>query len=98
MGGLLYVMLCEWQHLPSAIRRVHWQEGNHWILENGQTQKFEAVLLADSINLPYLVILNFKIRDKFWVKSVVLFQDSLDSESFRRLRVRLKIDTSLSFS
>ncbi len=98
IGGLLYVLLREWQCLPTAIRRVYWQEGNHWILENGQAQKFEAVLLADSISLPYLVILNFKVHNRFWVKSVVLLQDSLDSDSFRRLRVRLKIDSSLRFS
>ncbi|MFM9912332.1 MAG: protein YgfX [Methylophilaceae bacterium] len=50
----------------------------------------EAKVLGSSLVLPYLTVLNLKLPNGRWPLNVVLLRDSVDAESFRRLRVWLK--------
>jgi len=49
-----------------------------------------GLLLRHSVVTPFLVIVNVAIADKLFTRSIVLFQDSMDEASFRRLRVALR--------
>lgn len=58
-----------------------------------QTQGGEplnASVLGSSFVAPYLTILNLRVEGRLMTKHVVLLPDSLDPESFRRLRVLLR--------
>ena len=69
-----------------------WDEDGIWRLrgQNGTWQ--EAELLPESYVSPYLVILNLRYLDGRRCPAQVLFYDSLDNESFRRLKVRLRLE------
>lgn len=47
-------------------------------------------LLANSFVSPYLTLILIQPQGKWRTHSIVLLPDSLDAESFRRLRVRLR--------
>ena len=95
VAGFVGILLNEWQCLfKQSIKRIRWQEGNEWQLEYLANDKDEARLLGDSVNFSYLVILNFKVEGRRRIRSVSIFKDSLDSDTFRRLRVRLRVDAS----
>ena len=49
-----------------------------------------GILLRHSVVTPFLVIINVAIADQLLTRSIVLFQDSMDEVSFRRLRVALR--------
>lgn len=53
-------------------------------------------LLRSSVVTPHLVILNIVLPGYRRVRSVVLMSDSMDEESFRRLRVVLKWGVTLA--
>lgn len=59
-----------------------------WELFFGNEEEVYADLQADSYRHPFISILNFKTEDKE-KHSVILLPDSVDRESFRRLRVLL---------
>lgn len=61
-----------------------------WQLHSKQ-QKLKAWLLADSVVTPMFAVLQFRLEGAGH-KSVVIFRDSLGSDDFRRLRVRLKVE------
>jgi hypothetical protein len=54
-------------------------------------QGWHAQLLADSVVTPLFAILQFKLEGA-GRRSVVIFPDSLPHDSFRRLRVCLKVE------
>ena len=49
-----------------------------------------GALLRSSMIMPYLVVLNIAVQGQRRKRNVVLMPDSMDTESFRRLRVALK--------
>jgi hypothetical protein len=61
-----------------------------WQLHSKQ-QEQKARLLADSVVTPLFAVLQFRL-ERAGRKSVVIFRDSLGSDDFRRLRVRLKVE------
>ena len=69
------------------IREVEWSGDGHWVLYNAQGLSRKARLLESYVH-PRLVILNFALG-RIRRRSVVILQDSADSEDIRRLRVRL---------
>lgn len=75
-----------------AIRTMTWKEGKDWVIEFKNNTQYETQLLPSSFVSPWLVVLNFKKTDEQPRRSVTLFRDTLDGESFRRLRVRLNVD------
>lgn len=73
------------------IRRVVWQADGRWILENNRRQVFEARLQPYSFLHARLVILNFIAVRGGASSTLVLLPDSLDFQTFRQLRQRLRI-------
>lgn len=82
---------------PKAIRRLQWQSDGHWLLENRQQQNLPATLLPSSYLHPRLLILNFKLQDG-GRRNVLLLPDSLDAQTLRRLRSRLRIEAASSIA
>ncbi|MCB1874538.1 MAG: hypothetical protein KDH88_01030 [Chromatiales bacterium] len=76
---------------PASLVGLVWDAGGEWILRRRDGQEFKACLLGDSLLTARLVILNFS-RSRWRRVSLVIPPDRLDKESFRRLRVRLRIE------
>jgi len=68
-----------------------WKEGSEWVLELNDGTQVETYLLPSSYVSPWLVVLNFSKAENQRGRSVTLFRDTLDQETFRRLRVRLRM-------
>lgn len=77
-------------HGRRAVKRLVWEKTGEWALERGGLQ-LRARLLGSSFVHPRLVILNFNLGGRRTC-SVVLPWDSVDAQTFRRLRVRLGLD------
>jgi toxin CptA len=73
-------------HAVTGLRR----DRSGWSLWS-ETGGWQAVQLRpDSMALPQLVILRFRLADQRRVRSVCILRDSLDADTHRRLRLRLK--------
>ena len=73
----------------SNVNILTWKEGGEWVLELNDGTQYETCLLPSSYVSPWLVVLNFSKAENQRGRSVTLFRDALDEETFRRLRVRL---------
>lgn len=73
----------------SAIVAAAWLGDGRWRLRRRDGVEQEARLLPDSYVHPWLTVLNFRAARRC---SLVLPWDSLDPETFRRLRVRLQLE------
>ena len=60
-----------------------------WILFDCCRKEHLAQLLNDTLITPFLIILNFRLLSNNYKKSLVLFKDSLDKDTFRKLQVSL---------
>ncbi len=58
--------------------------------ETRHGQSIICHILGSTFVSPYLVVLNLKPPDHFLTRSVVILQDSIDTELFRQLRVLLR--------
>lgn len=79
---------------PQAIKRLVWIDANRWELLGGDGMRHEAALQPGAYIHPWLVILRFSLGegDKRSC-TAVLPRDSLDPDSHRRLRVRLRLQS-----
>lgn len=68
--------------------RLSWDSHGQWWWDS---EEEPLVLDGDSYSSPYLVILNLQGHQAPKRRSVVLLSDSLDADSWRRLRVRLEL-------
>ena len=68
---------------------LHWQENGQWVVAQNNHQ-VTAELSDSSMVTSICSVLNFKLEDGKR-QSVLLFKDSVDTESFRRFRVRVKV-------
>ncbi len=76
----------------ASVDILTWKEEGEWVLELNDGTQYETYLLPSSYASTWLVVLNFRKTVNHRGRSVTLFRDALDQESFRRLRVRLGID------
>jgi hypothetical protein len=76
----------------STFKWLQWDEQGIWVLCRHDGRQLDAELLPDSYVSPYLVILNLRCLDGTRCPSQLLLPDSLDKETFRRLRVRLRLE------
>lgn len=77
--------------LKNNCRRVlQWQPDGQWQIEQGE-QVYGARLLPGSVVTPFFSMLNFRLHAGRRV-NVWLFRDNIQSEKFRQLRVRLKVE------
>jgi len=74
-----------------APRRVVCQEDGRWRLQDHRGVMHEARLLPSSYLHPQLVILNFALDARPRRRNLVLCPDSLDAQTLRQLRVRLRV-------
>jgi hypothetical protein len=76
---------------PDAVRTVLWKEAGHCqlILNSGQQRRVS--LAAQAFILPWMVVLHFKTPQRR-LRYLLVLSDMLDDETFRRLRVRLRIE------
>lgn len=74
---------------PKAMRGLR-RDGDGWQLWN-QADGWQAVQLRpDSLALPLIVVLRFRLRGEWRVRSICVPWDSQATDLHRRLRVRLK--------
>ena len=74
---------------PSAFTRLRRDPGG-WQLWS-RAGGWQAVQLRpDSLALPLLVVLRFRLKGERWTRSLCLPRDALAPDMHRRLRVRLK--------
>nr|WP_239482069.1 protein YgfX [Pseudomonas insulae] len=65
-------------------------DGAGWQLWRPRDGWQAVQLRPDSLALPWLVVLRFRLRDERRVRSLCIPRDALPVDSHRRLRVRLK--------
>lgn len=74
-----------------AIRAALWSAQGLWVLEHNNAQRHRARLLPGSYLHPRLVILQFALL-RGGRRYLLLLPDSLDFDTFRRLRLRLRVE------
>lgn len=74
----------------NAIVKVWKTEKEDWQVQDKRGQVWTARLCNDSVCTLYFALLNFRLVNKKTRRSIVVLPDSLDSVSFRHLRVFFK--------
>lgn len=102
-AALLLLALLSWyrahrvhvQHRGArSIRRLVWQADGQWLLDDGRESAQPAHLLPSSYLHPRLVILNFRLLTRRGRRNLVLLPDSLDAQTLRQLRRRMRIESA----
>jgi toxin CptA len=65
-------------------------EGDMILLVARNGDQVSARVLADSLVTSFITVLNVLPQGSYLARSVIILPDSLDAESFRQLRVRLR--------
>ncbi|MCW8935387.1 MAG: hypothetical protein OQK98_11740 [Gammaproteobacteria bacterium] len=90
---LLFILLIYISYKSFKINtasELQWQKDGSWLVtQNNQTHK--AKLKSGSVVTACFASLNFLFENNS-NKTVVLFSDNVDSEKFRQLRVRMKVE------
>jgi hypothetical protein len=73
---------------PHAVRGLHWEADGACVLRLASGKQLDVRLAGHAFVMPWLVILYF--QDRPW--HLVLLPDMLAAETFRRLRVRLRLE------
>lgn len=96
LAAFYYLKLHFWQHLAKSVTEFNQDSEGQWSLlcpnllrQKSQSEWVLAELLGNSFASSWLVVLNFKGEGKRF--TVILPADSLDSDTFRHLRVRLRV-------
>jgi hypothetical protein len=80
----------------TSCRHLVWQSGNGWLLTiNNET--IHATLLQESLVTSWLIILLFRTEPGRSL-SVLIWADSVHADTFRKLRVRLKLEAEKLFA
>ncbi len=74
-----------------AVTQLVWQDKNQWQLNMATGENVKAELLGSSFINPWLIILNFRPEQGGRMQPVVIMTDSVDSTTFRRLSVKLRL-------
>jgi hypothetical protein len=96
ISAALFSLVRSWRlqvrrHHPEAVRSMDWGEGKHCLLGLYSGRQEEVSLCTRAFILPWLVILNFRNRRQY-SRYLVLLPDMLDEATYRRLRVRMKLE------
>ncbi len=88
---LLFLLLLVSQALKNNISRcLQWQPDGSWLITQNSIQH-KARLKQGSVVTVFFTTLKFKLENKKTLV-VVIFNDNIDAEKFRQLRVRLKVE------
>ena len=79
-----------WLSAPSSAVALLLEEDNLAVLTQHNGKQLNCKILCDSLVTPFLTILNVLPQDSRMAQSIIILPDSMDSVSFRQLRVRLK--------
>ncbi len=74
-----------------AVKSMIWQEQDQWRLETATGDTINARLMGSSFVNPWLIVLNFKPEQGGRMLPAVVMPDSVDSTTFRRLSVKLRM-------
>lgn len=96
LAAFYYLKLHYWQQRTKSVTEFNQDAEGQWSIlcpnltrQKSQSEWVLAELLGNSFASTWLVVLNFKGEGKHF--TVILPADSLDSDTFRRLRVRLRV-------
>jgi len=96
LGGFLCLAHAAWvlpRHVllthRSSIRGLRRDEDG-WQLLSHERGWHSVQLRPDSLALPLLVVLRYRVQGEWWVRSICVPKDSQAADVHRRLRVRLK--------
>ena len=78
-----------WLSAPSATVKLV-LDGEDVVLTARSGNQLTGRLLQNSLVTPFLTVLNVLPQGAYRARSIIILPDSLDSESFRQLRVWLK--------
>ena len=70
-----------------------WDDADRWHLLSEHQQSYLAHLMSSTFVSSRLVVINLRLEKQAWYcryRSVVLLPDNIDTETFRRLRIRLR--------
>ena len=73
----------------SSIRGLRRDEDG-WQLFSDERGWHSVQLRPDSLALPLIVLLRYRVQGEWWVRSICVLKDSQATDEHRRLRVRLK--------
>jgi len=95
-AALLFSLLRSWRmqvsrHHPDAVCFMVWGAGKDCLLGLHSGRQQAVSMRAHAFILPWLVILHFNSRQRY-MRYLVLLPDMFDHDSFRKLRVRLKLE------
>ncbi len=91
VGGIYSVKSYATKQLPSSVVGLVWDADEQWFIQTQEGKTQPVILNGNSYVHPKFTLLNFKQENKWFSKAVILLWDNVDENSFRRLRVRLKI-------
>ncbi|MCF6337787.1 MAG: hypothetical protein L3J84_07515 [Gammaproteobacteria bacterium] len=74
-----------------GVQILTWQTDDEWVLETADGTQIKASLHESTYVHPWLVVLNFRRENQRSLLTFTLAPDALDKETFRELRVRLKV-------
>jgi len=80
------------QLFPQLVEAV-WDDNDQWLLIDKWNEEYRAQLLPTSYVHTRLAIINLRLQDQPWYgrhRTIILMNDNIDSETFRRLRIRLR--------
>ena len=86
-----FTRLHYWQSLKSSILEINQDKQGQWsIMRNAKENDWQFVeLLPTSFVSTFLIVLNFQAENRRY--NVIFPAGSLDENTFRRLRVRIKV-------
>ncbi|MDH5258045.1 MAG: hypothetical protein OEX07_08545 [Gammaproteobacteria bacterium] len=90
-SGVYSILYQAKKRLPSSVTALIWDIVDDWYVLDKQGNKTAAVLDGNSFVHPWITILNFKLENHRFSRSVILLKDNINSNDARRLRVRLKV-------
>ncbi len=98
---LLLSLVVAWRKQPGkvgegGVKTLTWQADGEWLLGTVDGKQLQANLHESTYVHPWLVVLNFRQQAKRGILSFTLAPDALDKETFRELRVRLKVAGKLT--
>jgi len=94
LGGMVLLSLAWYRHRlisrlhPQAVCGLRWEAGRDCVLQLASGEQLQTLLAPRAFVMPWLVILYFTGRPR----QLLLLPDMLTPESFRRLRVRLRLE------
>lgn len=92
LAGSLYYYLRRdaWLVSPQSVVTLHLTGKNRCKAEIRAKKSINTIIDASTFVAPYMTVLCLKMEQAYRYRTIVILPDSIDADSFRRLRVWLK--------